>query len=1329
MGGNEPPVPGAPKTATDYLRDSGASPFHNVFSDAGHEPAAAVNYPIRRQVHIAAQQTQREFNFKSVDLVGVTDKNHVEFRDMLMNIYHGGQAMMAALGRPHSAMGMGDITLRLEPEPAPGQALGSFHWPSKTLTLKGRYVTLGHEWAHAEDHAMIRKLGIMGNQPLASLIARTRGVDPNRSVTEAFGHVVNSLFFDHADLAAKTMDLEVRSQATDAQGNLTPDAQRAQQELTHLKSGASNLPASSVFRRVNEAIDKARGGKPYWGTIYELLARSREAHIAQKLEADGIDPRGVVMPDEAYASQTIQGLKDVYPSTDERAGIFAAWDAFDRAMEQEAVHGAPRGAGSADPGMNLLLQAQKTPGWPKLSDTYRATLAAMADWRNNLKDINPWNPDRPEDSERSFMTHVADLGRSIFYTKGALVETAGERARTPEAKRLVNTIRDKMGPRYGTRRYVPEGFEERQRRYTHEMLRDYANVIQNSEIIPNRMTPQKLAQLDDALTSGNISGLDANDRRFVQGMRYLLDRAVQRLQGAGYDIAQIGQYRPRMYDIHKMGSDKQGFVDAATTLYKKMFDDELPAPNSDEHVEALLGKWRELGPQVRQQLPQNVQDMMKNLRDNMTKQRRIERQIAADPTKAAVLQPQLDQLRQDARVLAEQAHDPVGNWIANAGAEDWHMRATTFGEHEFQRTGPGGGFLSHRELPPEADQIMKDYLIHDFRVWAPMYFMGVGKAQAKAEVWGSNWEKLNDLIDQARRAKDANGEYGLLTGDDNLIRKAVQRSVENGVAYENRGVARAVNFIQSLGALVMLPRTPITVLSEFTVGGMAHNDVRVAWRNFTNMLGQFGRTANARQVADLANWFGITTTHYQNAAMMDRHMMTDFRSTPNFAKFMDKYYEISGMSGLTRVNQRAAMETSHWLARKNAVDLRSNDANTQEDAQTWFNEHGVPPQFRNEYADWLIGHDTLADIDKNDPMWDIHRIVMQRAVSRQVLVGSRVNTPMQAEHYLGRLPFQFLNYAYQFQKSILDPTMEQQEHVGRRAYRQARQAGASKAGANFAGMTAGSKFLAGFAATIAAATVGQLLTSTIREFLYNRRGWDKHMEDGDLDTWLLGLAFQRTGIGGTLDPVAQFITGLRYTADISSILEGASINNFQRNIMMLLGPWLKPETNTNTLRYEANQALWNLTFAPLMAFAGVGLGSTAGPLAPLAAPLVQWGTSRDAAEWFASMVQGPKGAEPAKPDTGQLPGLGGGLEGLPKLGAEEKGPEGTTGLGGLVPLGLLDDMALPLVQRVLVPMFSMAPAGLKQAIAAAGSLIAGYEWWQSGAETRGQPAPEKPAKK
>jgi hypothetical protein len=76
-----------------------------------------------------------------------------------------------------------------------------------------------------------------------------------------------------------------------------------------------------------------------------MLARTGEAWIARQMENNGVDPRGVVMADEAYLNTTDRRLKMTFPKDAERAAIFSAYtDLFDRLRNDGIITGptAPR---------------------------------------------------------------------------------------------------------------------------------------------------------------------------------------------------------------------------------------------------------------------------------------------------------------------------------------------------------------------------------------------------------------------------------------------------------------------------------------------------------------------------------------------------------------------------------------------------------------------------------------------------------------------------------------------------------------------------------------------------------------------------------------------------------------------------------------------------------------------------------------------------------------------------------------------------------------------------------------------------------------------------
>jgi len=472
--------------------------------------------------------------------------------------------------------------------------------------------------------------------------------------------------------------------------------------------------------------------------------------------------------------------------------------------------------------------------------------------------------------------------------------------------------------------------------------------------------------------------------------------------------------------------------------------------------------------------------------------------------------------------------------------------------------------------------------------------------------------------------------------------------------------------------------------------------------------------------------------------MMDRFSV-DYSSDLKVARWMDRFFRANGMTAITTMNQRAAMTTGHWLAHTmaarwlegnprpgaNTPPVDQPTMNSAENAERWLNEHGVPPSMRREYAEWLAVHEVLTTIDPKHDMADIHRLVLYRATERQVLTSDPTNTPMHAEHYLGRLPMQYMNYLYQFQKQILDRVDNDARFEGQRAYRQAREQGAGKFGANVKGAASSLGVWGSFVGAVALATMAQFVTTLVREMLYNQTGWDKHSEDDDVMEWLMGLAFQRTGVGGTIDPLVQLVTSLKYSADISSIIEGTGINSLTREIQGLLAPILKPETDTNANLYESARNGYSLLIAPAMAIAGTAASEFVGGIWGMAAGslIIQAGTSKPAADTFATTLMGPRGAKPAQEGMPKMPKM----EGMPEM--PKMGETSSRKSGGNVPagtasaLGIVDDVAIPIARR-MGPVWAVLPTSVKMMALGAAGAYGGYEMLTAGAPYRDQPPPE-----
>ena len=118
----------------------------------------------------------------------------------------------------------------------------------------------------------------------------------------------------------------------------------------------------------------------------------------------------------------------------------------------------------------------------------------------------------------------------------------------------------------------------------------------------------------------------------------------------------------------------------------------------------------------------------------------------------------------------------------------------------------------------------------------------------------------------------------------------------------------------------------------------------------------------------------------------------------------------------------------------------------------------------------------------------------------------------------------------------------------------------------------------------------------MRQYLFAPDQWQKHEDDGDLGGYLTDLAMQRSGLNGTLDPIIQMFTNMRYDANMSSLLEGASINWLAKNAQDVISPFVmaNDSPNTNTRYFNAARGAFNLVGVPAAAFGLTKLGAVGG---------------------------------------------------------------------------------------------------------------------------------------
>jgi hypothetical protein len=353
----------------------------------------------------------------------------------------------------------------------------------------------------------------------------------------------------------------------------------------------------------------------------------------------------------------------------------------------------------------------------------------------------------------------------------------------------------------------------------------------------------------------------------------------------------------------------------------------------------------------------------------------------------------------------------------------------------------------------------------------------------------------------------------------------------------------------------------------------------------------------------------------------------------------------------------------------------------------------------------------------------------------------KIDRPQIAGSPMIGLATQLMSFNYSYTKNILEPAWRRLEHATSRGYKRgyegAKAGGAGDFGAKARGFAGG---VGGFArsfgpglAILGATILANMLTATPRQYIFDKDNWDKHVKAGDLGYWLLGLAFSRSGVAGTFDPLTQVYDNFRFQSDISSLFEGATPAYLLRNIKDLIMPWAgqAESPNANTQYNNQARAFYNLIMQPLEVAGLTMMNSVGGPVTQgVTSAMMQYLTSPQVANSFANFLTGPKGSK--SPEYGQGGDEDAAGAGVPGLEGEEPDgkpsqPSGAQpGNLGSSALGFADDIAAPLFKALEKP-WSVLPGPAKLGAAGVMAALYGIHWWHETAPWRDHPnAPAKP---
>ena len=1352
-----------PKNFDHYKFNNGTSVYRSVFEAIGQDPNLAVNRPLTWQNKILSDHVRDHFGFREVSVDPGTNPMFV--RDTLLDFTRAAQDMANSLGMRTSLISLdGRLAFRIEQKGAKDY-LGAYDGGTKTIHLVNDANSFGHEWIHALDHLLTERL--LQNPQLQNLLSRHTRVgelDTRDGTQAAFAKLINTMFYDQGAEMLQWYKLEQDAAATDKTGKPTKAALEARRHLEALNKGASQQRIQpSEFR-----IMAAKFGKPdYWASAHEMLARTGEMWLARQMENNGVNPRGVVMPDEAYLNETDRRLKMTFPKDQERVDILNAYNDLFNRLKNDGIITGPTAPKADFPGATIgwARQTPKSVQRTTFGEKVRRELNGLAAGLRKFTPANFTNellggelrPKAP--SGLSAKTRAADKMRTFLYSYGAVMKVII--ARNPNAGgRALQAVYDKLAPSPASGRAVGETFVEDHRR-SDNIWRNKMGQVFASEGYgdANSMSALEGDMIHHVMTTGRNSypheplNLDPNapGDTIPQNLvniagklqNELLNPLYRELTDAGFDVGVAPNgYFPRIYDERAVYADPEGFVRAGTRMHQLMFDRDV-GPPGDNPVR-LAERWYGLTKAERATADPSIPPAMKDLRKNLRAQAETRQALEANPGDAA-LQAQLAQLEDEARQLAEDFHELVRDHIAEMAAADWKNRILVGDPLEFEKLGPSAKFLNTRELPPEADQIMREFMHTDPRVAIPRYIDSATRRMAWNRAFGKDPKELEALIQSA--------VDGGVSGPDVQRFQSLVNQATGRLTYKaDRDVQQVSQFAHAMGAVTLMSRSAWSSLAEPINAALATGELGAAYHMFANQFQVFWDKASAHERAEIADMFGITTSAAYDSIMQSR-TGANYYDSPATDRFMTQFFRASLLTQLTTAQRRAAVGTADWLLRKWSKDLLSKDtsdkaADRRHDAERWFNELGLASQgnnLRDQFANWMLSHDGPVPISElqTGEFRGVYGLALLRLADRFVQNPYKVDRPILAGTPVVGMAYQLMSFNYAYTKNVLEPMLHRMGHAASRGYQRsydrAKAGGAGDFGAKARGFAGGARgfsreFIAN-AAIVATAIFASLLTAIPRQKIFSPDQWDEHKKNGDLGDWLIGLAVSRSGIGGTLDPLTQVYDNLRWNTDLSKLYEGAFPGWLLENLVNLIKPYTSAaeSPNTNTQYYNQARSFYNLLFVPAEVLALTMMNAAGGPaVQAVSGGLMQYLTSPSVANKFASFTAGPKGSTLRASGSGDEEGPGMDDSGVPGLEGEE--PDGKPSQPGAappgalanVPLSVMDDFIVPLV-KVLEKPWQVLPGPAKLGVAAVAAALMGFHWWHETAPWRDHPnAPRKP---
>ena len=832
-----------------------------------------------------------------------------------------------------------------------------------------------------------------------------------------------------------------------------------------------------------------------------------------------------------------------------------------------------------------LVKAQKALDEAKEAgygvDSAQKKVDKLADQIGDMEKEVPWDKvfDHKAFRKVDEMSHDA-MGMVFWSVRGELLHFQDKYPENAGIKYLV----DKVATDPGSGKFQGPKFEETVRRHTKKFNNQVADILKKHSI--NKMDAKQMKILRDLMvaTEANYEVLAEDYPEYLRAaaeLRVPLDDLYNFMQSMGVEVGYAkNAYLPRLWDdlaIRYAADNGAKFVQDATKVYRIVFDRDVIELGSLDVAEnpEVIKKFDSL---VRRYIPKkdgtyrnrhmislgeegfniwsDIIDLKKELADLTDEFSNAEQ----DNAETDSIADEILELEQRLNELYESLHPHLQQAWARESSADWYMtvavpKASNAREHD--NGVPRSDFERARQLPPEADEIMADWLIQDV---PGMFSSYVGKAVQRSvysDMFGREVRGKKATGWQLQEAMDSiSGEF--TQNDFNAVNQGLNQILGN---QGNEGLTpaalRAIAETKNATVAYLLLRALFSQIAEPAAGGMrsAHavKGTAVIYREMFGDLASVMRkwaklppSEAARYRHEMARYLGIVVDAGAEETMQNRINLeaTSARGAQAYANMM----VWSGQQGYTMANKRGVMMLA--LSEMPKIAQRAKDGD--KDAVKLMAELGLVERHWDEVLK-LGPRPTIEQMELTPESQQIQSAIY-RWVDESVMDPKKVDKSRFANQKgWGALVMNILSFAQAFSRMLI------------------RQAKLIK---NY-----------GYSIYIPSLIAVSTLIGLQGLVWMVRYGLTGNYEDEDeywekVENEFLGQAITRTGVVGVFDPIMQASFGLKYQRDITSLSSGPVLGWFFQNLQEIweLGTEVN-SPNTNTQEHNAVKATLDLVMA------------------------------------------------------------------------------------------------------------------------------------------------------